>query len=357
MLKNISNMFKINKKNYRLLVNNKDLLAKYNKKIFTADVQRPVDKDRIKEITKYQENYFKKNKCFNFLGSIVFCEYNNKYFLIDGQHRYESILKLTNKTHYPSFNICLEVLKVANEEEIEYYFNIVNKNIYVPELPKGLKKSILINVNNHFLEKYKQFFKNSKKPRKPNIRKNTFLEEITRLINKLNPSSDTEIIKLIEKMNNLASSLLSKHKSKNIGSKKIDDHLKECINKGGFYLGLYDTINNKYEWCDYIIEHHKNLSKGDIPMFNINNGKKKKPIRKQLRRQVWTKEFNKKIDGICPCCRNTKFHIMDSWECGHIVPESKGGKTMLSNLKPICSTCNKSMGDMNYHTFKKMIGC
>jgi hypothetical protein len=32
------------------------------------------------------------------------------------------------------------------------------------------------------------------------------------------------------------------------------------------------------------------------------------------------------------------------FQCGHNVPESKKGKTDISNLVPICSRCNLSMG-------------
>jgi 5-methylcytosine-specific restriction endonuclease McrA len=32
------------------------------------------------------------------------------------------------------------------------------------------------------------------------------------------------------------------------------------------------------------------------------------------------------------------FHV------GHNIPESKGGKTNINNLKPICARCNLSMG-------------
>ena len=34
-----------------------------------------------------------------------------------------------------------------------------------------------------------------------------------------------------------------------------------------------------------------------------------------------------------------------SFQCGHNVPESKGGQTDISNLRPICANCNMSMGD------------
>lgn len=34
-----------------------------------------------------------------------------------------------------------------------------------------------------------------------------------------------------------------------------------------------------------------------------------------------------------------------SYHVGHNIPESKGGKTDIDNLRPICPSCNLSMGD------------
>lgn len=34
-----------------------------------------------------------------------------------------------------------------------------------------------------------------------------------------------------------------------------------------------------------------------------------------------------------------------TFEVGHNVPESKGGSSDLDNLKPLCPSCNKSMGN------------
>ena len=36
---------------------------------------------------------------------------------------------------------------------------------------------------------------------------------------------------------------------------------------------------------------------------------------------------------------------LGDWHCAHVVPHSIGGKTILSNLRPICADCNLSMGD------------
>ncbi len=52
-----------------------------------------------------------------------------------------------------------------------------------------------------------------------------------------------------------------------------------------------------------------------------------------------------RFDGKCPVawCKN-KISVFD-YECGHNIPESKGGKTTLDNLVPICARCNRSMSD------------
>ncbi len=74
-------------------------------------------------------------------------------------------------------------------------------------------------------------------------------------------------------------------------------------------------------------------------------------IPKALREQVWLKEFGKIYIAKCPTtwCEN-KITVFD-FQCGHDIPESKGGETILENLVPICSRCNLSMS--NTYTFKE----
>ena len=72
----------------------------------------------------------------------------------------------------------------------------------------------------------------------------------------------------------------------------------------------------------------------------------KKSIPRALREQVWLLycgERNFKHKCLVTWCENliTPF----SFEVGHNIPESKGGTIDISNLRPICSKCNKSMGD------------
>jgi hypothetical protein len=72
---------------------------------------------------------------------------------------------------------------------------------------------------------------------------------------------------------------------------------------------------------------------------------KKKTIPKALKEQVWMQKAGHVFEIKCPItwCEN---HINAfNFHTGHNIPESKGGKTSIENLIPICDRCNTSMGD------------
>jgi hypothetical protein len=82
---------------------------------------------------------------------------------------------------------------------------------------------------------------------------------------------------------------------------------------------------------------------------------KKKTIPKSLKIAVWNKYIGEDIGKAkCLCCNLTditqlKFHT------GHIIAEVNGGDINIDNLRPICETCNKSMGTKNMDEFKTLI--
>lgn len=71
----------------------------------------------------------------------------------------------------------------------------------------------------------------------------------------------------------------------------------------------------------------------------------KDKIPKALREQVWLTHVGKEYETKCTVrwCHNI-ITVFD-FQSGHNVPESKGGVTNISNLRPICSRCNSSMND------------
>lgn len=79
---------------------------------------------------------------------------------------------------------------------------------------------------------------------------------------------------------------------------------------------------------------------------------KKKPIPKAVRMQVWRRDVGNSLAGKCYVC-NVDIQI-ENFQCGHIIPESKGGENVIDNLKVVCPHCNLSCGVKSLDEFKKM---
>jgi len=138
----------------------------------------------------------------------------------------------------------------------------------------------------------------------------------------------------------------------NISDNKYKIFFKEHLNKyfkdiDDFIYKIYDYNLNFDEFYKFIIFN---------PIFTENNNKyKKKIISKPLRIKVWNTYIGEEIGKIkCLCC-NTIDITQSIFECGHIIAEAKGGETSLENLRPICSTCNKSMKTINMNDYIKII--
>jgi hypothetical protein len=72
---------------------------------------------------------------------------------------------------------------------------------------------------------------------------------------------------------------------------------------------------------------------------------KKKTISKKLKEEVWIKHFGEIFSAKCPISWCSHKITVFCFEAGHNIPESKGGRTAIDNLIPICGECNRSMGD------------
>ena len=78
---------------------------------------------------------------------------------------------------------------------------------------------------------------------------------------------------------------------------------------------------------------------------NIPARYKKRKIPAAIREAVWIKHCGRAFEHKCATtwCQNTITAF--DFQCGHNIPESKGGTLALTNLYPLCARCNVSMGD------------
>ena len=82
---------------------------------------------------------------------------------------------------------------------------------------------------------------------------------------------------------------------------------------------------------------------------------KKKSISSTIKKLVWNTNIGEEIGKAkCVCCKSTDITQM-SFNCGHVIAEANGGKTIVSNLKPICQNCNSSMKTKNMFEFMKTL--
>ena len=96
--------------------------------------------------------------------------------------------------------------------------------------------------------------------------------------------------------------------------------------------------------------------KPEIFNFKNNNKVKSRMISRPLRRAVWNKYVGEHVGSrLCFCCELSVVSQL-TFEVGHVVSVLEGGTMTAENLRPICSSCNRSMGSMNMIRFVKIQG-
>ena len=228
----------------KLLINKIDIENKYLgiieiSKLITLDIeipniQRIKDDIKVREIIKYQLDYFKNNKKFNFIGviNIHYCEENKKYYLIDGQHRFEALKKLYNEMGH-NLQISIELIIIKTLSELKENYHLINKNTPLPEFPATIDKSIPEKTSLYFKEKYPNIWSKTSRARRPHIYFNFFQEVLGFLTDKLNITSSIELQKIIEDYN----LKLSKWKKDQFPEpKSINDNMIKKCKDNNFYL-------------------------------------------------------------------------------------------------------------------------
>jgi hypothetical protein len=333
------NSFKLNNIKYSL-IKIKELINTYK----IPQCQRTILANRVQHLDNHI--IFK----FNPITPLYFVLFNNNRYIIDGLHRMEV---------YKKYNYLLEEkipiveIHASTLTELNNYFTLINDNMQLHDIYKNndiemedvelsenhqlIKKNIIIETHNHFIKNYPNSFKYNGK-RRPFLDNNKFMDQLLYIYEnvsnlEISPiKSSDNFIKLLNKLND-------KYKLQNIdwypskGKTQNKDLIDTIKSQNCLYFGMIPN-----DWFNHV----KN-----IPQLNSEN-----KISQSLRQQIWFKYSNNKLNIKCICCNLNEINSFN-FECGHIDPKSKGGLCNINNLVPICSLCNKSMGNTNMKIFMK----
>lgn len=325
--------------------------------IIVPEIQREIDIDRVDNIISYQLEHFKKCKDFCFLGELTFVNIDNDIFIVDGMHRYDAIKRLYLQK--PDYKICVNMINCSNQLTMADIFCLLNKAEPVPEYiikttNDMSKRYIIDGFLKLFKKEYKSYISKSKLPQCPNINIDIFSNLIESEIFKRYHTAK-EIFRFFEWVN------INKFLNINLEISEI------CIKKGENNetkpLFLYNDIQGRWMNDDSFIKEYEDELE-NIYDQGVNSDpeailykKKRKNIPKPVRFAVWKKINTNCTEGLCVCCENPI--DINNYECGHIISFFNGGSDYESNLLPICSMCNKSMGVQNMNEFceiNKMAG-
>ena len=129
---------------------------------------------------------------------------------------------------------------------------------------------------------------------------------------------------------------------------------KDKVNQCNAELEEMKKQNNKSDIIE--INPVKKVSEPEVNNIVVKKEKKtKEKIPASVKNTLWSKNFDNSIQGNCQCCK-TEVISKNNFDCGHIISEKNGGKVHLDNLKPICRSCNSSMGATNMNDFMTKYG-
>lgn len=299
-----------NDKIIRILFSN--FLTSYKPQI--PHFQREFIEERINHFYNKILNYIIKNGNNNipFLNLIHCVNFDNKCYIVDGQHRYYAYKKYYDN-YKNDFIITFIIKDCSSFNEVKDYYIDINNNYQLYDIildESDLDKKNIITP--YIKNKYGKHCSNSEVPRFPNIN----LDQLIKYFLDINKNtSSNEIINKIEQLN------------KDIGIylqiNNIDLYT-QAYKKQKFYIG-------------YIFMKSENESK-------------RKHFPKTLRHRLWTSIFENNMNGFCFVCSCTV--NIDNFHAGHIISVKNGGTDNINNLRVVCSLCNLSMGTQNLEYFK-----
>ena len=265
-------------------------------------------------------------------------------------------VKIFNNEKYVTKNTLVEFLNSCKNNEAKKAIEIIKSKKETNDFKIDIEakvmhlynKNITINTNNNELWiKAKDIttllgFTNTKET----LTKYVDEEDICKQYNLDNTQQRTNSPIYINESGFYALVLNSDHKQAKQIKKWVTKTVLPTIRK----TGIYNHTEEIKKYTTEIKQLQDEIKKIKKPKV------KKETIPKAVRIKVWSAYIGAdEAKGKCFCCRDKVIDQQD-FQCGHIQSEHNGGKVNIQNLRPICGTCNQSMGTKNMFEFMEQYG-
>lgn len=314
--------------------------------------QTDLDENKINQMV---ESYKKNPDYLIFKNKVViavilsqntkhFDETEYKLYLIDGQHRLEMAKRLYEEDEINDYLIFC-YFKIDTDKQMKNLFREINRDSYKVNNYISLnefEETIYDNLRHYLKINYSIYFLDKKTTNNKrytitqfidNIVENGYLDQFNNL---------EELIDDIELSNKKFNKMVD-YQEYYLESPELfyKDEL-VCVKDGI----IFPLVKNNF--IDYLID------KDEIPNHELKNPRK--TISPKLRLEIWKKEFGDNDEAYCPFykCKNKINNGFNGFHAGHIISHINGGKTILENLRPICSYCNNRMAGNNWNDYEKM---
>ena len=211
--------------------------------------QRIINNKNRDDIVEKQLNNLKHKHIDCFVGSLIVIEMNGDKYLIDGQHRYSSLIELYSNGH--NLKIPIEIINVSTQIEMIEYYNMINMHTPLPLFSDTINKIIPERASEYFQIKYPNIWSKKERTQRPLIWFNNFQESLGVITEELGLTDPQELILLVEKRNDIV--------SRSQINVKISENMSNKAKLNGFYLGLFKFISNNkygYSWVKDVIDNY-----------------------------------------------------------------------------------------------------
>ena len=308
----------------------KDLLVKNELEL--PDCQNSLRQEKVDGLVN---SYLNNKEFWAFKKNIIIGKLNKKFYIIDGQHRIQASKILLSKNIKDDLTFC--IYECNNENDI--------RKLFIESNYDSVKNHNYINSSTFNQVKMDNFTKLLKKDYKSYFGKG----ELKKIENFRSELNNINFFNLFDNSEDLLSYLIQ----------KSADFYEQANYEG--YLNNSETLFYKYEIDSLKSKICFSTTKNNFMDFLENNVKpmhsfkaQKKRITRTLKNKVWNKYYQCEED-MCPINNCTNIISKNNFEAGHIIAESKGGDTTLDNLRPICKSCNSSMGNKSWFEYESEI--